>query len=116
MHVVNIGFYKSKEKLTEVFGDRLVYIGRRNIFYGFEESPLHNPYIIKLGVHRNAAISFYEKYLRSSLEKGDALITETMKSLSNRSVLVCYCHPKRCHGNVIDKVWKEYRDTWSDEL
>ena len=112
MHVVNMKSYGSKEKLTEVFGDKWTYIGRYNYYYGFKESPLHNPYPIKLGSHRTNIIAFYERYLRNCLNDGDDLITEAIKKLNSDSVLVCYCHPKRCHGNVIEKVWKEFYGTF----
>lgn len=73
-----------------------VYIGR--------PSRWGNPYSHKDGTlaefkvsSRNEAVDKFEQYLLNNKELLDAL-----PELKNK-VLGCWCHPKRCHGDVLKK-------------
>ncbi len=85
MKVINI---KTGEKFTH-------YIGRA--CYGYEESPLHNPF--KIGTRKEKIENF-----KIYLENSDDLINY-VKSLSEDAVLGCWCKPQGCHGDVIVELW-----------
>lgn len=77
-----------------------VYIARDNQEYHLPRSPWANP--IKLHSDsadaRAAALDQYHTWITSSAE-GKALLSQLSK-LRGRT-LVCYCHPKPCHGDVL---------------
>lgn len=87
------------------------YIGR--------PSPLGNPFShlpntkAQFSVKdRDEAVSKFEDYLRSNINK-DLSITREMKRLyrswkeHGELTLVCWCAPKACHGDVIKKLLEE---------
>jgi hypothetical protein len=76
-----------------------IYIGRG--------SPLGNPYPISESDPRDAVIDRYEIYLRDKVANKDPVILEALNNLNIDSKLICFCAPKRCHGEVIEKIWKE---------
>ena len=86
------------------------YIGRPSV--------LGNPYKIGLDGNREQVIEKYRSWLRSQYRKGrehkqagmidsrPALIYDELLRLVELSkqgdlVLICWCHPQRCHGDVI---------------
>jgi hypothetical protein len=85
-HVVNI---KSKEKFD-------VYIGRSNT----PNAPIGfgNPFIIGKDGNRDEVIEKYENYLLNNPE----LMEKIQKELKGK-VLGCFCHPLKCHGDIILK-------------
>ena len=50
----------------------------------------------------------YETWLREKIEN-DFVYKNKVKEL-NGKILVCFCAPKPCHGNVLEKVSKELND------
>jgi hypothetical protein len=79
-HVLNIRHYKPN-------GNDTVYIGR--------PSKWGNPYTVeKYG--RTQAIQLYEQHLISSK------LVKQVSKLRNK-ILLCYCSPKPCHGDVLAK-------------
>lgn len=71
-----------------------VYIGRG--------SPYGNPFIIGVDGDRDEVCDKYEVMLESNLE-----LTKLVKSQLKGKDLVCFCAPKRCHGDVLLKVANE---------
>lgn len=65
-----------------------VYIGRGSI-YG-------NPFVIGQHGDRNEVCDAYESMLLSNQE----LLAEVRNNLKDKH-LVCYCYPKRCHGDIL---------------
>ena len=101
--------FNVKDAVAE--GWEVVYIGRG--CYGRKQSALHNPFRLKCEADRDKCIGLYKEYLLKSVkEKGP--VREEMKRLyrlvkSGRHVaLVCYCAPKRCHGDVIKEFLELY--------
>ena len=84
MKVVN----KYKEKYTH-------YIGRRSVF--------GNPFVIDEDGTRAEVIEKYEEYARGNLK-----LRGVIRDLPESAVLGCFCKPKKCHGDVILKIWEEY--------
>ena len=79
------------------------------IHYDGEYIPIHrgtiwgNPYVIGIDGDRNEVIEKYEKHIRSN-----TILLAELPNLENE-VLVCFCKPKRCHGDIIIKLLKERR-------
>lgn len=75
---------------------RYVYIGRKGKgvdgYFG-------NPYRLKKGEQKGASLSRYEDYFYKRLET-DPEFARRIRSLKGK-VLVCFCKPRPCHGDVI---------------
>ena len=77
------------------------YIGR--------PSPLGNPYVMRGEHTRDAVCNEYERWLTRKVHERDEVVMSELERLaaiaSVRPLkLVCYCAPKRCHGETIAKV------------
>lgn len=71
-----------------------LYIGRGSI--------AGNPFIIGKDGTRDEVCDLYEKYLERNLTLKTAII-----SYCKGHDLLCYCAPKRCHGNYLLKISNE---------
>lgn len=89
MRVVNI----RKERCT-------VYVGR--------PSKLGNPFIIGHHGDREKVIRLFRRYARWYLMSDIAM-------LDYEDVLGCYCHPQKCHADVIMDLWATTRLLWHPE-
>ena len=89
----------NKHKATPDEIQRAIYIGRG--------APLGNPYVI--GVHgtRDEVISMYRPYLAYKLIQRDPAIENAFRALSPDSLLLCFCDPKPCHGEVVADFYNE---------
>lgn len=67
-----------------------VYIGRG--------SPFGNPFIIGKDGNRDEVCDKYESMLKSN-----STLMSMIKNLKGKD-LICYCAPKRCHGDTILKL------------
>lgn len=84
-----------------------VYIGRGNSYKGLAQSKWGNPYRLDDAPEncrtdeqkRSWAINAYAAYLRCNEE-----LHIDLPELANK-ILVCYCHPKHCHGDVLAQWW-----------
>lgn len=97
--VANFKDFGSKENLTAAFGERWIYIGRK--YADFEASPLGNPF--KAGDYggRGATLPYYRKWLWQKIQRGEEKGVKALLSVKKNSVLVCWCAPYPCHGNVV---------------
>jgi len=89
-------------------------------YYIGRPSPIGNPFTHKpktrYGEHivesRDSAIDNYEDWLKYKLLEKDPIIIEELRKISYQYKkdeeinLVCWCYPKRCHGEIIKK-WLE---------
>ena len=71
-----------------------VYIGR--------PSKWGNPIRMKLESDRADVIALFELYLKSK-----AGLVDQVKAELRGKTLLCYCHPKACHGDVLARVADE---------
>jgi hypothetical protein len=87
------------------------YIGRENKTYGVKESPLANPYPLKRESERDGVIESYAKWMNLNLS--DPFSNPVKEEIERLKViyrekgelnLVCWCFPRRCHGEVIREV------------
>lgn len=100
--VVNFKQYGSIEGLDEIFGDRWTYIGRANVYAGLPRSPLANPFKVgDFGGRQGATLSRYRRWLWGRIRAGDTAVIEALRAINETAVLVCWCAPAPCHGEVV---------------
>ena len=101
------------------------YIGRENKTYGVRESPLANPFPLTRESERDGVIEQYQDWLKDNLYPESRLRSPSSVSIRNEIErlkkiyeetgelnLVCWCFPKRCHGEVIrDVILREINET-----
>jgi hypothetical protein len=102
--VVNFKQYGSSERLNQAFGDKWLYIGRANPTVGFVASALANPFKVKdFGGQRGATLGHYRWWLWGQIQAGNEAVLKALKAITPETVLVCYCKPGPCHGDVVKK-------------
>lgn len=100
-NIINFKQYGSIQALNQAFGDHWVYIGRANSYAGFEQSPLANPFKVKDFGGRGKTLSHYRRWLWGRIQAGDTAVLDALKAINESTVLVCYCKPGPCHGDVV---------------
>lgn len=88
-------------------GDKGEYIGRKG--FGRCQSPLHNPFALNVESDRQQVVDRFREYIFTKIKAGDPVIASELKRLKTLStegdlVLVCWCAPKACHGDVIKEI------------
>lgn len=78
------------------------YIGRENIHYGLPASKWANPFVIGKDGTRDEVLAMYEEYIE--------LVPELLAALHELEgkTLGCWCHPQKCHGDVLVKLYKKH--------
>lgn len=81
-----------------------VYIGRK--MPGLQASALGNPFKIGRDGSRDQCIERYERWLRAQYRRKGKVKAELLRLAlqylkTGELVLVCWCAPERCHGEVI---------------
>lgn len=99
--VVNFKQYGSAQALHRSFGDRWVYIGRANRYAGLAQSPLANPFNVRDFGGRGQTLPHYKRWLWERIQAGDETILDALKAMNAQTVLVCWCKPGPCHGDVV---------------
>jgi hypothetical protein len=100
--IVNFHHYGSVTALNQAFSVRWLYIGRANQRAGLPQSHLANPYKVRdFGGQPGATLPAYRRWLWSRIEVGDTAVLSTLSAIEPASVLVCYCKPGPCHGDVV---------------
>lgn len=85
-----------------------IYVGRRTSYkpeYGADFSVLGNPFTLASGYSRDEAVEAYADRMARGMP---LIVRRAMDVLRQRAVderlaLVCFCHPQRCHADVIKK-------------
>lgn len=86
------------KKTDNIPGDA-IYIGRG--------SHLGNPYAIGESGDREEVLKAYDLYLNKEIDQKNPIILLKLRELSEQSKLVCYCRPAPCHGEIIERVWRD---------
>lgn len=81
---------KYKDKIPE----GAIYIGRG--------SPWGNPFPITKEDSREYVINKYKEYIKQQIKVGNITLQQ-LADLYGKD-LVCFCKPKPCHGDVIEKL------------
>jgi len=94
--LVRDGRFYSRGTFDEVLN--AIYIGRYNYHYGLQQSPWSNPYTVEQ-YGRDMCIHMYETdgWQKAGWEE------KVRRELSGK-VLVCWCSPLRCHGDVLARI------------
>ena len=82
-----------------------IYIGRAR---SGRISPLGNIFPITKHSTRDEVCDRFDSYLEACILAKDPLITFAMRSLKEGDALLCFCHPQRCHGESIIRLWNQY--------
>ena len=110
--LVNFDDYGSKEALDEAFGDKWIYIGREDSEFGLPASHLGNPFTIE-DHGREKAVELYQGWLNDELESaepGSNCVLDALLEINEDSVLVCWCVPKSCHGEIVCEAWIRWHE------
>jgi hypothetical protein len=81
-----------------------IYIGRFNKKYG--SSVLSNPYKITEDQDRDTVVEKYRLWLWKELKKKGEVYNELLRIVKmvkkgEKVVLLCWCKPERCHGDIV---------------
>lgn len=85
-----------------------VYIGRA--MPGRKGSPLRNPFKLAKGESRESCLARYTDWFRSlpaECEERRELARLVEIARNNDLVLLCWCAPEKCHGDVIKEMIEE---------
>ena len=100
--VVNFKSYGSAAALTRAFGARWVYVGRSNPHHQLPASPLANPFRRQsCGGQRGCTLPYYRRWLWQCIQAGDVAVLDALRAIDTETVLVCWCKPGPCHGDVV---------------
>lgn len=77
-----------------------IYIGRG--------TPLGNPYT--MAEHGERALDLYRRWLWAKIRSHDPSVMAALRQIGSRSLLVCSCKPRPCHGDVVVKAWLWLRE------
>jgi hypothetical protein len=101
-HVVNFKQYRSAAALNRAFGERWLYIGRANAHYRLPASPLANPdRRADYGGRRGATLPHYRRWLWDQIQAGNEAVIDALRAIDEETILVCWCKPGPCHGDVV---------------
>ncbi len=85
-----------------------IYIGR--------PSPLGNPFSHLHGTladykvaTREQAIDCYRRWLWKHIQENHPETIQALRMIEDDSILVCWCKPAACHGDVIVRAWEWLR-------
>ena len=81
-----------------------------NAIYAGRGSVYGNPYPIDKDNNRETVIKKFEEYFINEIISNNRDIINGLKKLHKDSVLFCYCRPKPCHVEIIEKIWNEIND------
>jgi hypothetical protein len=101
----NTQVVRIRRKGGVVVQDCDIYIGRQMSMGGWKlsKSKWHNPYSVKeYGL--DTCLEMFEDYIR-----GNETLMSELEELDGK-VLGCWCHPSRCHGDILIKLLQEQKD------
>ena len=76
-------------------------------------SPLGNPFYMSSEAERDSVCDRYEAWLDRKIAENDVLVMSELSRLmaihqkTGELTLVCWCAPRRCHGDVIKAVLEQ---------
>lgn len=76
-----------------------IYIGRGNYKLGLKQSIFHNPFKIGVDGTREEVVKKFEDYFLERVFREEKFV-QAVLGLEGKT-LVCWCAPKRCHGEVM---------------
>jgi hypothetical protein len=88
--------------------DPWIYVGRG--------SPLGNPYRPSSASHgqealdHQGALQLYRRWLFEKIRAGDWRVMLAFRSITEPTSVVCSCHPKPCHADIVVSAWNWMRN------
>lgn len=87
-------------------------INKKYTFFVGRPSPLGNPFVIGKNGARDEVIADYEIWLREQIQNKNPKVCDELNKIYKTALdcnvlLMCFCCPENCHGNVIVKVLLE---------
>lgn len=79
---------------------KYVYIGRKNARYNLPQSKWRNKFVLNKDGTREEVVEKYRQYILKSNLVND------LHELKDK-ILVCWCKPKKCHGDVLIELLEE---------
>lgn len=86
-----------------IIPENAVYIGRKNIKFGLEESIFKNPFYLKDNEPRGSTIEAYRQHIWIEVLE-ERITKKDILDLEGKDI-VCYCKPKSCHGDVVKALY-----------
>jgi hypothetical protein len=100
--VANFKAYGSVKRLNQAFGSHWLYIGRANSYAGLDASPLANPHKRQdFGGQHGVTLPHYRRWLWEQIQAGSEAVLNSLRTITDQTVLICWCHPKPCHGEIV---------------
>ena len=104
--VINFKAHGSTAVLNERYGSNWLYIGRANSQAGLPASPLANPFKPRRLWRadyggRGGTLPHYRRWLWERIRAGDPVVLAALRAINDETVLVCWCKPGPCHGDVV---------------
>lgn len=92
--------------------DEYVYIGRANKAYGLPQSKWANPFPMKNESEREEVVNRYYHHLTTNAD-----LLEALPELKGK-ILVCWCAPKECHGDHLQRLVMrpEFTSQWAEQI
>ena len=105
--IVNKHRHNPNENETDIYIGRGSVLG--NPYTSISDKQTKAKYITN---SREESIEFYEIYLREKIKEKDKVICSELNRLWLLSKtkdlnFVCFCSPKKCHGDIIKKIIEE---------
>lgn len=100
MHVAN--------KKTHIESRYDVYVGRPSVL---GNQWTHRPEVaakykwMTLVATREDAVAYYKQWLWTQIKIQNKEVMAALRALNKDTVLVCWCSPLACHGDVIKAAW-----------
>ena len=98
-------------------GEYGLYIGRPSV--------LGNPFPLKIETDRNKICDQYQQWFDKQIKEKNLNVLAALKNLNSIGEkfghldLVCFCAPKRCHGETIKKYLEDLQQTeenWNEKV
>ena len=89
-----------------------VYIGRRNPLRA-EDGYFGNPYILGQDGDRQQVLELYRIHFNERI-KNDVEFKKRIEALKDK-ILLCYCKPEACHGDIIKEYLDQQTINWDHE-
>lgn len=85
--------------IGKMIPDGAVYIGRAMPHYGLAKSKFANPFKLTKDEPRGTTLDKYKSWLWNEIRLGNITVND-LAELKDKD-LVCFCHPKPCHGDIL---------------
>jgi hypothetical protein len=77
---------------------------------GWPESPLANPFVLEREADRDRVIGWYRQWLEEQVRDDNRTVIAALLDIPDDARLGCWCHPKRCHVDVIIEFARRLRE------